>query len=38
MVRFLTFAFGRRPKIDKIQNYINAKKMDTKGTGRSGKD
>ena len=38
MTRFLTFAFGNRPKIDKIQNYINAKKMDIKGTGRSGED
>ncbi len=38
MTRFLTFAFGNRPKTDKIQNYINAKKMDIKGTGRSGED
>ena len=38
MARILTFVSAKCPKIGKIQNYINAKKMDIKGTGRSGKD
>ena len=38
MSSFFTFAFGNSLKIEEIQNYINAKKMDIKGTGRSGKD
>ena len=37
-VKFFYIRFGKMPQNRKIQNYINAKKMDIKGTGRSGKD